>query len=72
MSATLPSIFRIKERRYFWRSGIERYKADLAGLPFHAPASPDELIPIKKFAGELGVCVRTVERRISEASKAPA
>jgi hypothetical protein len=72
MYATVPRIFRIKERRYFFRSSIERYKCDLAGLPFHAPASPDELVPIRKFASELGVSVRTLERRISEASSAAA
>jgi hypothetical protein len=71
MSATIPDILELNKRRYVWRSRIERYKAELAGIPYHdRPYSPDVLVPIKKFAAELGVSVRTVERRIVEARKA--
>jgi hypothetical protein len=71
MSATIPNVVEINKRRYVLRSEIERYKAGLAGIPFQAAAGvPDVLVPIKKFAAEIGVCVRTVERRLAEANKA--
>jgi hypothetical protein len=71
MSATIPNILELNKRRYAWRSGIERYKAELAGIPFQTRAdAPDVLVPIKKLAAELGVTVRTVERRIVESRKA--
>jgi hypothetical protein len=68
MSAKFPSVIELKGRRYVRSYESERYKRELAGLPFEAdPAAPERLIPIKKFADELGVCVRTVGRRIREA-----
>jgi hypothetical protein len=71
MFAIIPDILELNKRRYAWRSRIERYKAELAGIPFQdRPDAPDVLVPIKKFAAELGVSVRTVERRIVEARKA--
>jgi hypothetical protein len=55
MSATIPEILVLNKRRYAWRSKIERHKAELAGIPFHdRTGAPDVLVPIKKFAAELG------------------
>jgi hypothetical protein len=73
MSATVPEILVLNKRRYAWRSKIERHKAELAGIPFQDRTdAPDVLVPIKRFAAELGVSVRTVERRIVDARKATA
>jgi hypothetical protein len=71
-----PNIIQVKRKRFAFRSGIERYKAGLAGIP--APASVDlgverdVLVPIKDFAMEMGVCVRTIERWSDEARNASA
>ncbi len=71
MSAIIPDILELNKRRYAWRSRIERYKAELAGIPFQGRTdAPDVLVPIKKFAAELGVSVRTAARRIADARKA--
>jgi hypothetical protein len=64
-----PNIIQVKCKRFSFRSAIDKYKADLAGIPFHADpdARPDVLVPIKTFAMEMGVCVRTIERWSEEA-----
>jgi hypothetical protein len=66
-----PNIIQVKRKRFAFRSGIERYKAGLAGIPAPAcadpGAEPDVLVPIKDFATEMGVCVRTIERWSDEA-----
>jgi hypothetical protein len=73
MSAKVPSSVDQNGRRYFWRSEVERYKKELAGLPFQNDRNtPDVLIPAKLFAMELGVCVRTLGRRIAESRNAAA
>jgi hypothetical protein len=63
-----PNVIEQKGRRFFSRRGIERYKATLAGIPFqdHPDTGPDVLVPIRTFASEMGVCVRTIGRRIEE------
>ncbi len=67
MSAKFPPVIEQKGRRFVRRSDAERYKCALAGLPFEAdPNTPEMLIPVRQFAAELGVCVRTVGRRIAE------
>jgi hypothetical protein len=64
-----PNIIQVKRKRFSFRSAIDRYKADLAGIPFQADpdARPDVLVPIRDFATEMGVCVRTIERWSEEA-----
>jgi YbbR domain-containing protein len=67
MSATFPAIIEQNKRRFVRRSDVEAYKRALAGLPFEPdPKAPEMLIPVKQFAAELGVCVRTIGRRIAE------
>ena len=63
-----PNVIEQKGRRFFSRRSIERYKATLAGIPFQddPAAGPDVLVPIRAFASEMGVCVRTIGRRIEE------
>lgn len=63
-----PNVIEQKGRRFFSRRGIERYKAMLAGIPFQDDPGdrPDVLVPIRAFASEMGVCVRTIGRRIEE------
>ncbi len=70
MSATVPSIVYQGPRRFVLRSAKDKYIAELAGIPYDPLPGSDILIPIKKFAAELGVSVRTVERRLVDASKA--
>jgi hypothetical protein len=72
MSATVPEIISQNNRRFSFRRSIERYKAELGGIPFRVDpdAGPDVLVPIKTFASEMGVTVRTIERRIAEARHA--
>lgn len=64
-----PRVIEQKGRRFFSRRSIEKYKAALAGVPFQADqdTGPDVLIPIRTFASEMGVCVRTIGRRIEKA-----
>ena len=66
-----PNVIEQKGRRFFYGRSIERYKATLGGIPFqHDPgAGPDALVR-SAFASEMGVCVRTIERRIEEMRKA--
>jgi hypothetical protein len=67
MLATIPQVFYHGTRRFVSRRAAEKYKAELAGIPFRDdPAMPDAHVPIKRFAEELGVTVRTIERRIVE------
>jgi hypothetical protein len=63
-----PNVIEQKGRRFFSRRSIEHYKATLAGIPFqdHLGAGPDVLVPIRAFATQMGVCVRTIGRRIEE------
>jgi hypothetical protein len=67
-----PNVIYQKRNRYFFRSAIERYKADLAGIPFQPNTGPDPLVPFKVFAAEMGVCQMTIERRLAEARNAAA
>jgi hypothetical protein len=60
----------INGRSLFWRSEIEAHKAALAGIPPRPFEGPDELVPMKKFAVELGCHPRTLVRRVLEAEKA--
>jgi hypothetical protein len=67
MSATFPTIVEQKRRRFVRRRDAEKYKHELAGLPFQDEATaPEVLVPLRVFAGELGLCVRTLGRRIAE------
>ena len=67
MSPTFPPIVEQKRRRFVRRRDAEKYKHELAGLPFQAdPNAPEVLVPVRVFAGELGLCVRTLGRRIAE------
>jgi len=71
MSVRFPTIVEQKGRRFVRRSDAEAYKRALAGLPFESdPSAPELLVPMRVFAAELGVCVRTVGRRIVESQKA--
>jgi hypothetical protein len=71
MSATFPPIVEQKRRRFVRRRAAEQYKKQLAGLPFHDdPTAPETLIPLRVFAEELGLCVRTLGRRIAESRAA--
>ena len=74
MSAKFPTIIEQKGRRYVLRSAAEAYKAALAGLPHPSPdpRAPELLVPVRQFAAELGVCVRTVGRRIAESQASAA
>jgi hypothetical protein len=72
VSATIPDIVYQGSRRFVLRSAKDRYIAELAGIPYDPPPGPDSLIPIKKFAADIGVTVRTVERRVAELAAAPA
>jgi hypothetical protein len=65
-----PNIIQVKGKRFAFRSAIERYKCSLAGTTFREDAGPDSLIPIKTFASEMGVTVRTIERWIVDARNA--
>ena len=58
--------------RYCLRSGIEQYKAELAGIPYQPSTDPDMLVPWKVFAREMGVTTRTLWNRHAEATKAVA
>ena len=69
MSATIPSIVYQGSRRFVLRSARDKYIADLAGIPYDPSPGTDVLIPIKRFAADIGVTVRTVERRVAEAHK---
>ena len=67
MSTKFPHVIEQKGRRFVRRADAEAYKKALAGLPFEADANaPEVLVPVKQFAAELGVCVRTIGRRIAE------
>ena len=73
MSVKFPTIIEQKGRRYVPRSEAEKYKKALAGLPFEADQNaPEMLVPVRQFAAELGVCVRTVGRRIAESQASDA
>jgi hypothetical protein len=71
-----PLHHRLRQRRVGGknrRTDAEAYKLALAGLPFEADQNaPEVLIPVKQFAAELGVCVRTVGRRIAESQASAA
>jgi hypothetical protein len=64
-----PNIIQVKRKRFAFRSAIDQYKARLAGIPVRTDpcAAPDVLVPIRDFATEMGVCVRTIERWSEEA-----
>jgi hypothetical protein len=73
MSARFPKIIEQKGRRFVLRSDAEAYKRALAGLPFESDLNaPEVLVPVRQFASELGVCVRTLGRRIVETRAASA
>jgi hypothetical protein len=73
MSVKFPQVIEQKGRRFVRRSDAEAYKLALAGLPFEIDQNaPEVLVPVKQFAAELGVCVRTVGRRILESRHAAA
>ena len=73
MSAQFPHVIEQKGRQFIRRTDAEAYKKALAGLPFEADANaPEVLVPVKQFAAELGVCVRTIGRRIAEAQASEA
>ncbi len=66
----------INGRRYLWRSHLEHHKEQLASyarglapqpLPTTRPQG-DSLVPVNVSARELGVCRRTIGRRIAEAA----
>ena len=67
-----PAITTVNHRHYNWRSGMERYKAELRafalGVPPNYPPPPavDVLVPLKIAAQELGVGRRTIGRRIAD------
>jgi hypothetical protein len=66
MSVSFPRVIDQSGRRFFLRSALDAYKMALAGLPYEKPTEPEELVPIRQAAHELGVCVRTLGRRIAE------
>lgn len=68
MDTTFPIAIKVKDRVFFDRFEIEKYKLSLAGLPppERDPGGPVILVPAKIVAAELGVCRRTLARRIVE------
>lgn len=71
MSVIFPLIVQQKGRRFVRRRDAEKYKHELAGLPFRdETTAPDVLVPLREFASELGLCVRTLGRRIAESRAA--
>jgi hypothetical protein len=75
-----PTPIMINGRGYVWRSALEHYKSQLVrhalgGAPEPAPLSRpegDALVPLKGASAELGVCRRSVGRRIVESQRAVA
>jgi hypothetical protein len=73
MPTTFPIPVVQKNRRYFWRRDLEKYKAALAGLPYLEDESkPNVLISARQVSLELGFCVRTLGRRLYESRNAEA
>jgi len=66
MSYNFPAAVTLKGRMFFWRSHLEAYKRALAGLPFDEDPQPDVLVPASRAAADLGVCRRTIGRRVVE------
>jgi hypothetical protein len=64
-----PQAIHLNGRLYFSRHGTENYKLALAGLPPKDFEGPDELVPAKQLAVELGVHRRTIARRVLEDEK---
>jgi hypothetical protein len=61
-------------RLYFWRSQLEAYKRELAGLPpLDNPSTTiDELVPAAQAAREFGFGRRTLGRRLQATAALPA
>lgn len=70
MTAALPKPVKHNNRLYFWRREIEAYKCELAGIPAPVREGFDELVATRVVAKELGVCRRTLGRRVRQAEKA--
>jgi hypothetical protein len=77
-SPPFPAVVHINGRGYIWRSELEAYKAALVryalgGQP-EPPPKPrpegDSLVPLRVVSGELGICRRSVGRRIAESQTA--
>jgi len=73
-SPPFPVVVRINGRGYIWRSELEAYKEALVRYAFggqpEQPPQPrpegDSLVPLRVVSGELGICRRSVGRRIAQ------
>jgi hypothetical protein len=69
-----PTVFDIHGRGYVWRSELESYKAALVRYALGSQPEPppksrpegDSLVPLRVVSGELGICRRSVGRRIAQ------
>jgi hypothetical protein len=73
LSPKFPQEITINHRAFYLRSEIDDYKAQLLAAaqgvaPIYPPhAVPDNLVPRKQFAAEMGIGTRTICRRVVEA-----
>jgi hypothetical protein len=70
MSVLFPRVTTQNGRRFVARHDLENYKLALAGLPpvERDAKAPIEFVPFRRTAEELGICVRSVERRVAAAA----
>ncbi len=71
-SLRFPSPVMQGDRVMFWRSHLEAYKLALAGLAHESNPLPDVLIRASTLCRELGICRRTLGRRLREEAAARA
>jgi hypothetical protein len=62
---TFPTPIRLNKRIFFEKGAVDNYVRQLAGLPI-VDNGDVGLIPATKLADVLGVCRRTIGRRIVE------
>jgi hypothetical protein len=68
---TFATPIRVNKRIFFEKGAVDNYVRQLAGLPILDNGDVG-LIPATKLADVLGVCRRTIGRRIVEAREAAA
>jgi hypothetical protein len=66
-SVPFPKIVHQSNRRFVEKHAFENYKRGLAGLPLleRDPLAPIVLIPFRQAYRDLGICEKTLERRIA-------
>jgi hypothetical protein len=67
MSVPSLQIVYQKNRRFLEKLAFENYKRQLAGLPLleRDPHAPIQLITFRQAHQDLGVCEKTLERRLA-------